>query len=59
MERALHEHMPDEYKDRYIIQRCRSPHSESIELTRDHDMVPTELTLSGKVMRQNNDLPNT
>ena len=26
--------------------------------TRDHHMFPTKLTLSGKVMRQNNDLPN-
>ena len=59
VEQAPHEHMSDEYKDRYIIQCCRSPHPGSIGPTRDHHMIPTELTLSGKIMRQNNNLPNT
>ena len=47
VEQARHEHMSDEYKDRYIIQCCRSPHPGSVGPT-DHHMFPTELTLSGE-----------
>ena len=45
VEQARHEHMSDEFKGRYIIQCCRSPHHGSIGVTEDHHiMVPTELT---------------
>ena len=48
VEHARHEHMSDEYNDRYIIQCCRSPHPGSIGATQDpHIMVSTELTRVG------------
>ena len=42
-EQARHEHMSDEFKNRYIIQCCRNPHPGSIGQTQDHTLVPTEL----------------
>ena len=56
-EQARHEHMSDEYKDRYIIQCCRNPHPGYIRPTRKiTTLVPTELNLEGK-LRQNKGSP--
>ena len=51
---ARHEHLLDEYKNRYIIDVLPSPPSVKV---RDTTVVPSELNKRRKVKRMNTDLP--
>ena len=48
-EQARHEHMSDEYKDRYIMQCRRNSHPGSIGRTQDHHIGShTDWTIEGE-----------
>ena len=56
VEQARHEHMRDEYKNRYVIDVPPSP---ALVKVRDIAMVPSELNKGGVVQRTNTGLQST